>query len=145
MIVMVFSAKEVSAATQQQVKEFFNSYVVAANNFDKNMFSKYYISNPKLIRVVQKKDGTTQSVTIPKSIYLEEAAKGRFMAKTINYKNNYTNIVITTQGKDFKVSAIRKPSPGGSYPAYFIIGEVNGVLKIKEESMNTPRTEFLKK
>ncbi|MBQ2644341.1 hypothetical protein IJG14_02050 [bacterium] len=131
-------------ATNEQVKAFFNAYVQAANNFE-NVFDKYYVSNPVIIRVVEKKDGTTQSVRVPLKTYLEEGAKGRKIGKMIGYKNNYINIKITPYGNDFKVSAIRVPSPGGKYPAHFIIGEdSSGKLKIKEESMNTPRQEFLK-
>lgn len=132
-------------ATAEQVRTFFNSYVTAANNFDANVFDKYYASNPTIIRVVQKKDGTTQTVKVPLKTYLDEAAKGRKVGKMIGYKNNYSNISVTPYNNDFKVSATRLPSPGGKYPAYFIIGEdANGHLKIKVESMNTPRQEFLK-
>lgn len=133
-------------ATAEQVKEFFNSYVNAANNFDENLFQKYYSANPTIIRVVQKKDGTTESVNVPLKTYLDEAAKGRKLGKLTGYKNTYTNISITPHNNDFKVTATRNPSPGGKYPAHFIIGEDNqGRLKIKVESMNTPRQEFLKK
>lgn len=132
-------------ATSVDVKNFFNSYVQAANNFEDNLFQKYYIASPKIIRVVEKKDGTTQSVIVPLAIYLEEGAKGRKVGKMLGYKNNYSNIQVTPYGKDFKVTAMRNPSPGGKFPAHFIIGEdANGKLKIKEESMNTPRQEFLK-
>lgn len=132
-------------ATAEQVKSFFNSYVQAANNYEETLFQKYYTASPKIIRVVEKKDGTTQSVTVPLKTYLEEAAKGRKVGKMLGYKNNYSNIQVTPQGNDFKVSATRLPSPGGKYAAYFIIGEDNnGKLKIKVESMNTPRQEFLK-
>lgn len=135
----------VNAATVEQVKAFFNSYISAANNFEENVFQKYYIKNPTIIRVVEKKDGTKQSVNVPLKIYLDEAAKGRKIGKIMGYKNNYTNISVTPNNGDFKVSATRNPSPGGHYPAYFIIGEDNnGNLKIKVESMNTPRQEFLK-
>lgn len=135
-----------SKATEEEVKAFFNSYVSAANNFDENLFQKFYVSNPTIIRVVEKKDGTMQSVNVPLNVYLDEGAKGRKVGKIMGYKNNYTNISVTPYKNDFKVSAIRNPSPGGKYPAYFIIGEDNqGKLKIKVESMNTPRQEFLKK
>lgn len=137
---------EVKAATAEEVKAFFNSYVSAANSFDENLFQKFYIQNPTIIRVVEKKDGTKQSVNVPLKVYLDEGAKGRKIGKITGYKNSYTNITVTPNNGDFKVSATRNPSPGGHYPAYFIIGEdKNGNLKIKVESMNTPRQEFLKK
>lgn len=142
MAIMPANAK----ATADQVKSFFNSYVAAANNFDENIFQKFYISNPKIIRVVEKKDGTTQAVFVPLKVYLDEAAKGRKIGKLTGYKNTYSNITVVPSNNDFKLSATRHPSPGGKYPAYFIIGEDSqGHLKIKVESMNTPRQEFLKK
>ncbi len=143
--IMIFGVGAVNAATTEQVRTFFNAYVAASNNFQSDVFTKYYASNPKIIRVVQKKDGTTQSVVVPKDRYLAEAAKGRALGKAMRYKNNYSNVKITPYGKDYKVTAMRNPSPGGSFPAHFIIGDVNGSLKIKEESMNTPRQEFLGK
>ena len=144
-LIGLFGLSANAATTADEVKTFFNSYVQAANNFDPNLFQKYYISTPKIIRVVEKKDGTTQSVNVPLKTYLDEAAKGQKVGKMLGYKNNYSNIQITPQGNDFKVSATRLPSPGGKYAAYFIIGEdSNGKLKIKVESMNTPRQEFLK-
>lgn len=145
--ILFMSAVSVEAKpTAEQVRTFFNSYVAAANNFDAQLFQKYYVPSPKIIRVVEKKDGTTQSVVVPLKIYLEEGAKGRKVGKIMGYKNTYTNVKITPAGNDYKVSATRNPSPGGRYPAYFIIGEDSqGHLKIKVESMNTPRQEFLKK
>ena len=145
MVAMIMGVSVANAATTDQVRTFFNAYVAASNNFESNVFTKYYAQNPKIIRVVQKKDGTTQSVVVPKDRYLAEAAKGRNLGKALRYKNNYSNVKITPYGKDFKVTAMRNPSPGGSFPAHFIIGDVNGSLKIKEESMNTPRQEFLGK
>ena len=145
-LLFICSVPANAKATTEQVKAFFNSYVAAANNFEPDLFQKYYISNPKIIRVVEKKDGTTQSVNVPLKTYFEESTKGQKVGKLMGYKNNYSNITITPQGNDFKVSAIRLPSPGGKYPAYFVIGEDgNGKLKIKVESMNTPRQEFLRK
>ena len=142
MAIMPANAK----ATADQVKSFFNSYVAAANNFDEKLFQKYYVQKPTIIRVVEKKDGTKQSVNVPLSVYLSEAAKGRKIGKLTGYKNTYSNITVVPSKNDFKLSAIRHPSPGGKYPAYFIIGEDSqGHLKIKVESMNTPRQEFLKK
>ncbi len=145
LVLILMSVGVANATTTEQVRTFFNEYVAASNNFESDVFTKYYAQNPKIIRVVQKKDGTTQSVVVPKDRYLAEAAKGRALGKAMRYKNNYSNVKITPYGNDFKVSATRNPSPGGSFAAHFIIGDVNGSLKIKEESMNTPRQEFLGK
>lgn len=132
--------------TEKQVKAFFYSYVTAVNSYSPDIFSRYYLPNATIYRVVQKKDGTTQQVTIPMSIYQNESRKGEKLAKFVKYTNDYTNIRITPQNNDFRIDAVRKPSMGGSFPAYFVIGEDNsGNLKIKVESMNTPRQEFLQK
>lgn len=132
--------------TEKQVRAFFYSYVTAVNAYSPDIFSKYYLPNATIYRVVQKKDGTTQQVTVPMSIYKDESRKGEKLAKFVKYTNDYTNIRITPQNNDFRIDAVRKPSMGGSFPAYFVIGEDNsGNLKIKVESMNTPRQEFLQK
>ena len=127
-----------------EVRSFFDSYVNAANSYSKNYFN-YYVPNAKIIRVVEKKDGTTQTVVIPMPTYKKETNKGMKMGKVARYKNTYSNINITSEGEDYRLSATRSPSPGGSFPAYFIIGKDNsGNWKIKEESMNTDVQKFLK-
>ena len=132
--------------TEKDVRNFFNSYVNAVNSYTPDLFAKYYIPNATIYRVVEKKDGTTQQVTVPMNIYMNESQKGEKLAKIVRYTNSYTNLKITPQNGDFRIDAIRKPSMGGSFPAYFVIGEDNqGNLKIKVESMNTPRQEFLQK
>ena len=136
----------VFADEQSEALKFFNSYVFAANNYKADLFSKYYDTNPAIYRVVEKKDGSRSVVRVPFNIYIKESKKGQGLARIVRYKNNYANIKITPtgKGKDYKISAIRKPTPGGSYPAYFVVGkDANGEWKIKVESMNTPRQEFL--
>jgi len=131
---------------EREVRQFFQDYVRAVNTYQPDIFSKYYIPNATIYRVVQKKDGTTQRVTVPMNIYKSESKKGESLAKFVKYTNDYTGIKITRVNNDFRIDAIRKPSMGGSFPAYFVIGEDNsGDLKIKVESMNTPRQEFLQK
>jgi len=146
-LVLMISAFSVHAkTTEQDVRNFFNTYVDAVNTYQQNIFSKYYIPDATIYRVVEKKDGTTEQVTVPMSIYQNESKKGETLAKVVKYTNSYTNIKITPKNKDFRLDAIRKPSMGGSFPAYFVIGEDSqGNLKIKVESMNTPRQEFLQK
>lgn len=146
---VIFAISVLSAnakPTEKEVRNFFNSYVNAVNSYSPNLFPKYYLPNATIYRVVEKKDGTTQQVTVPMSIYQKESKKGEILAKTVKYTNNYTNLKITPQKNDYRIDATRKPSMGGSFPAYFVIGEdSNGNLKIKVESMNTPRQEFLQK
>lgn len=61
------------------------------------------------------------------------------LAKMRNYKNFYSDIKITRQGNDYKLSCMRKPSLSDyKIPAHFVIGkDAQGNYKIKEESMHT--------
>ena len=129
----------------QDVQCFFNDYVTAANNYSCDYFD-YYTNNAKIIRVVEKPDGTEQSVNIPLERYKSEAKKTSKLAKLRNYKNKYLNVRILPYGDDYKVVAMRMPSTSDyKIPAYFIIGkDCNGDWKIKEESMNTKVQKFLK-
>lgn len=129
----------------QEVQEFFNDYVTAANNYSEDYFS-YYTDNPKIIRVVEKTDGTKESVDVPFERYKKEAAISRKLAKLRQYKNRYFNIRITKQGNDYKIAALRMPSTSDyKVPAHFIVGkDDNGDWKIKEESMNTKVQKFLR-
>ncbi len=128
----------------KEVKEFFNSYVSAANNYDMNYFN-YYSDNAKIVRIVEKPDGTTQAVNIPLERYKSEAKKSSKLAKIKKYKNKYLNIKISKHGTDYKISADRMPSTSDyKIPAEFIIGkDINGDWKIKEEALNTRVQLFL--
>lgn len=128
-----------------EIQCFFNDYVSAANNYSNDYFS-YYTSNAKIIRIVEKPDGSEQTVNIPLERYKSEAKKTSKFAKLRNYKNKYFNVKIFPHGNDYKVVAMRMPSTSDyKIPAYFIIGKDNdGNWKIKEESMNTRVQKFLK-
>lgn len=128
----------------RDIEKFFDDYVAAANGYNTDYFS-YYDDNAKIIRVVEKPDGTTTSVNIPLERYKKEAKLSVKLAKIRNYKNKYFNIKIKPHGKDYKISALRKPSTSDyKIPAHFIIGkDKNGEWKIKEESMNTKVQTFL--
>ncbi len=130
----------------EDVENFFNEYVNAANSYSSDYF-KYYSNNAKIVRVVEKPDGTEEVVNIPLERYKSEAKKSTKLMKLRKYKNKYFNIKITRQGKDYKVAAMRMPSTSDyKIPAHFIIGkDTNGDWKIKEESMNTKVQSFLKK
>ena len=134
------------ATEMEEVQDFFNRYVDAANNYDSNYFS-FYADNAKIIRVVEKNDGTFETVNIPLERYKSEAKKSRLLMKLRKYKNFYSNIKILPIGKNYKVSALRQPSLSSyKIPAHFIIGKDNyGNWKIKEESMNTKVQAFLTK
>ena len=130
----------------QDVKSFFNEFVDAANNYSSDYFN-YYSDDAKIIRVVQKPDGTEESVDIPFERYKIEARKTSKLARLRNYKNKYFNINIFPLGEDYKITAMRMPSTSDyKIPAYFVIGkDSNGNWKIKEESMNTKVQKFLSK
>lgn len=128
----------------QDVQCFFNEYIEAANSYSSDYF-KYYSDNARIIRVVEKPDGTEQTVNIPLDRYKSEAKKSTALMKLRKYKNRYFNVKITPYGKDYKVAAMRMPSTSDyKIPAHFIIGkDQNGEWKIKEESMNTKVQRFL--
>ena len=129
----------------QDVQCFFNQYIDAANNYSCDYFD-FYCNNAKIIRVVEKPDGTLQSVNIPLDRYKSEVKKSGKLARLRNYKNKYFNVNIQPYGCDYKIVAMRMPSTSDyKIPAYFIIGkDSNGKWKIKEESMNTRVQKFLK-
>lgn len=129
----------------QDVQCFFNQYIDAANNYSDDYFD-YYSDNAKIVRVVEKPDGTMESVDIPLERYKTEAKKSSKIAKLRNYKNRYFNVRILPHGKDYKIVALRMPSTSDyKIPAHFIVGkDCTGSWKIKEESMNTKVQRFLK-
>ena len=129
----------------KDVECFFNEFVAAANSYSDNYFS-YYSNDAKIVRIVEKPDGTVQSVDIPLERYKIEAKKSSKFARLRKYKNKYFNVKILPFGDDYKLSARRMPSTSDyKIPAYFVIGkDENGNWKIKEESMNTKVQRFLK-
>ena len=128
----------------QDVRNFFNSYVSAANNYSPNV-PNFYLPNAKIIRVVHKKDGTIKAVPFPMIDYANQMRKSSALAKTVGYKNNYLNIKITPQGNDYKISAMRYPrSDKIGLPVYFVVTKTSNGYKIKEESMDTNVQDFLK-
>ena len=141
-----FLASTVNANEIQDVECFFYKYVEAANSYSSDYFS-YYSDDAKIIRVIQKPDGTEESVNIPLEKYKIEAKKTSKLARLRNYKNKYFNINISPHGEDYKITAMRMPSTSDyKIPAHFIIGkDSNGDWKIKEESMNTKVQRFLSK
>jgi hypothetical protein len=129
----------------QEVRCFFNKYVNSANSYSSDYFN-FYIDNAKIIRIVEKPDGTVQRVDIPLDRYKKEAKNSTKLMRLRKYKNKYFNIQITKFGKDYKIAALRMPSTSNyKIPAHFIVGkDCFGNWKIKEESMNTKVQRFLK-
>ena len=129
----------------KEVEKFFNSYVAAANSYDSNYFD-YYAKDAKIIRVVEKNNGSKESVSVPLERYKCEAKRSTKLMKLRKYKNYYFNVKIFPHGKDYKIVALRMPSTSDyKIPAHFIVGKNSqGEWKIKEESMNTKVQTFLK-
>lgn len=139
------SSSIASANDIEEVQKFFHDYVSAANSYSNDYFD-YYCSDAKIIRVVEKPDGSEKSVDIPIERYKIEAKKTSKLAKLRKYKNSYSNISVFPCGGDYKITAMRMPSTSDyKVPAHFIVGkDINGNWKIKEESMNTKVQKFLK-
>lgn len=127
------------------VKNFFQSFVDTANSHSPKLVD-YYLPNAKIIRVVEKPDGTHVPLVIPMDEYVRQLHKGRTAAKIARYRNSYTNRVVTKIDGDYKLTATRTPgSDKVGLPSYFIITkDSNDKFKIKEESMNTKVQTFLK-
>ena len=72
---------------------------------------------------------------------------GQAGAKLRNYKNNYTNVVVTDAGNGkYKISSLRQPT-GETYKlkTYMIVQkQPNGNWQIIEEMMQTKVQTFLK-
>ncbi len=131
------------ADEQADVLNLFNRYVADANNYSTNLPS-YYVSNAKIVRVVNKKQGGQQSVVIPYQRYLKELNGHSALAKTVGYKNRYVNQKIAKLGEDYKITATRIPrNDKTGLPCYFIFTKQGGNWKIKEESMTTNVQTFL--
>lgn len=132
------------AGPKEEVASFFDSYVNAANTYNENLAS-FYAPNAKIIRVVIKKDGTRESVVTDTSVYMKQLHINAKLAKVRNYKNFYTDRVVTQVGNDYKITCKRQPSLSSyKLPAHFVIGkDSSGKYKIKEESMDTYQTAIL--
>ncbi len=146
LVLMVFFSAMAFADDKQEVLNFFNSYVNAANTYSPTV-ANMYSSNAKIIRQVVKPDGTTVNVDTDTATYIKQMKIGQAGAKLRNYKNNYSNIVVTDLGNGkYKVSSLRQPS-GESYKlkTYMIVQkQANGKWQIVEEMMQTKVQTFLK-
>ena len=143
LFLFIVSFLKSSANDIQDVQSFFNRYVEAANSYSCDYFD-YYSNDAKIFRVVEKPDGSEQSVNIPLERYKSEAKKSSKLARLRQYKNKYFNVKILPHGKDYKIVAMRMPSTSDyKIPAYFIIGkDYNGDWKIKEECRILRYVEF---
>lgn len=145
---IVFTAISLSvlADDKQEVLQFFNNYVKAANTYSTTI-PDMYSPSAKIIRQVVKPDGTTQDVQTNTSTYIIQMKLGQAGAKIRHYTNTYTNVSVTpvSNGK-YKISSLRQPS-GESYKlkTYMIVQkQPNGKWLIVEEMMQTKVQTFLK-
>lgn len=130
-----------------QVRQFFDSFVKAANSYSDNYFN-FYEPNAKIVRVVVKKDGSKESVAVPMSEYKKQSGLNMKIGKLRKYSNSYSDINITeTPEGDYEITALRKPSTSDyKLPVSFVIGkDSSGSWKIKSESMETKVQAFLKR
>lgn len=143
---LVLFTLSVFANSQNEALDFFNSYVNAANTYSPAIVDMYS-PNAKIIRQVIKPDGTTVDVSTNTSTYITQMKLGQAGAKVRNYKNNYTNIVVTDLGNGkYKVSSLRQPSTETyKLKTYMIVQkQPNGKWQIVEEMMQTKVQTFLK-
>lgn len=143
-LVLVLAGSVSFAGPSEDVATFFDKYVAAANSYDENI-PTFYAPDAKIIRVVVKKDGTKESVVTDTGVYMKQLRMNSKLAKIRNYKNYYTDRVITQVGNDYKITCKRQPSLSDyKLPAHFVIGkDSSGNYKIKEESMDTYQTAIL--
>lgn len=146
LLLLFLVGSAVYAGPQEEVSLFFNRYVDAANNYYPDL-QVFYMPNAKIIRVIVQKNGKKEKVVTDTKVYIEQLKISAAIAKVRNYKNFYTDRVITKVGNDYKISCMRQPSLSNyKLPAYFVIGkDSRGRYKIKEESMETYQTIILTK
>ena len=108
-LIIVLSGAVSFAAPSDDVMAFFDKYVESANSYSENI-PNFYEPNAKIIRVVVKKDGTKESVSTDTAVYMKQLRMNSKLAKIRNYKNFYTDRVISQVGNDYKIDCKRQPS-----------------------------------
>lgn len=142
---VIFCAPPSFSDELSDVEAFFENYINAANSYSKSVVD-FYLPDAKIIRVVKKPDGTSQSVSFTMKRYKSELKKGLSLAKLTRYKNKYTNRKFEKlPNGDYKIAAMRTPNEDkDALPFYFIITNTEDGWKAKEESMTTTVQKFLK-
>ncbi len=133
------------ADDSQEALNFFNSYVNAANTYSPAVATMYSPS-AKIIRQVVKPDGGLVDVNTDTATYIKQMKIGQAGAKLRGYKNNYSNVSVTSLGNGaYKISSLRQPK-GETYKlkTYMIVKKINGKWQITEEMMQTKEQIFLK-
>ncbi len=139
-----FFVQNAFADELQDVQDFFENYIKAANSYSKTV-TDFYLPDAKIIRVVLKPEGDTQSVDFPMERYKKELKKGQPLARLSKYKNKYTDKKFEKLSNgDYKISALRTPNGDKrALPFYFIVTKTEEGWKVKEESMQTTVQKFL--
>ena len=143
---VLFVSLSVFADDKKEALDAFNNYIQLANSY-KTEVTTFYTPNAKIIRQVIKPDGTLVNVYTDTSTYVTQLKIGQAGAKVKNYKNNYTNVVVTPLGPGkVKISSVRHPSvDNDSLKAYMVFQkQSNGRWMIIEELMQTRQQIFLR-
>lgn len=141
---IIFSMLIAFADNQSDALAVFDKYVEDANNYSPEL-PNYYLNNAKIIRIVNIKTGGQKSIIIPFDRYVKELNANAVLAKTVKYKNSYTQRKATKiNNNEIKISAVRVPRTDKTgLPCYFIFTKTASGWKIKEESMTTNVQTFL--
>ena len=133
------------ADDKQEVLNFFNNYVKAANTYSDSVTTMYW-PNAKIIRQVVKPYFVTENAYTNTATYVKRMRISQSVAKMRGYTNSYSNVQITPLGKGvYKISSLRQPK-GETYKlkTYMIVKKINGKWQIIEEMMQTKEQIFLK-
>lgn len=130
------------AGTAKDALKFFDSYVNAANSYNKKL-DTYYSPHAVIKRVVLRNDGTKGTATFAMKDYVTQMKIGEATARMRNYKNYYTNRTVIKVPNGYKIKCLRQPT-GETYKlnAYFIVSDASGSWKIIEEMMETKVQAF---
>lgn len=134
----------VFAGEKDDALGFFNSFVVASNNYSATLLNMYS-DNAKIIRQVVKPNG--QLVNVPFSVvdYKKQIRISSKLAKMRKYKNNYSNIKVTKVSNGYRIDAMRKPSASNyKLKTSMVVQKHGGKWLIDEELMQTKEQIFLK-
>lgn len=145
LFMLVFTGVSAFAGDAEEVRQVFDNYVKSANSYSATLVD-YYSPSAKIIRIVEKPDGTTARAVFGMKDYEGQLKIGAATAKIRSYKNYYTDISVSKVSNGYKVKCLRQPSLDKyKIPAYFVFAKNGGgKWKIVEESMNTKVQIFLK-
>ena len=144
LIVLMFGM-HAFASEQDDALAFFNNFVSASNSYSTSVPS-LYSDNAKIIRQVIKPDGTLVNVPFKIADYRAQMKLSAKVAKIRNYKNYYSNIVVSKDGNGYRINAVRKPSLSDDKlkTSTVVAKQPNGKWLITEEMMQTREQIFLK-